>query len=174
MTATPIEKAVGKMLVAFGPVAVERIEAFLEAVTDEHLCPECAVKACREVSRHSKRRPVPADLIEATQDIQRSPDHMTHVADRNALGTDLRVWWATTAPAHVRKVWPELNSAQAVDVAARIEQFGYVEPTEDAIAVELGYVDDYGPTPERVWWLQSYPDLGPAPAPIPSMPRGDA
>lgn len=159
----PVDEAIGKMLMALGgKPEPERIVSFTDALDDAHLCHECGAKAARQLSATMKRRPFPGDLVDITRQVQESADHQSHVSDRMALGSDeLRVWWSGQAPVHVRKVWPELSGVQAVDVAARIASFGWVPPDPDAIAVELGYVDEYGPTPERQWWLDNYPDLTP-------------
>lgn len=172
MTGTPLERAVAKMLTAFGLVSAEKIEAFVEAIEDDHLCAVCAAKACRDLTRFSKRRPVPADLIEAARELQGRADHATHVADRKALGSDVSVWWTTEAPALVGKFWPELSAEQRVHAAQVIASTG-VSPSEEQIEVALGWVDQYGPTTERRWWLEMFPELGPEPLPVPAMSEAD-
>lgn len=170
-----LERAVGKMLLALGTRAEpERIVAFCEAVTDAHGCEQCAVRACRKMTAGMRRRPMPADLVDETRDVQDTAEHMTHVADRAALGPgSVHVWWTTEGPVHVRAAWPELSSDQAVAVASYIEDMEYVPPTPEAIAVELGFVDDHGPTVERQWWLLAHPEIVPAPPPDPRVPVGD-
>jgi len=171
---TPLDKAVGKMLMALGgKPEPERIISFTEALDDAHLCPQCGAKAARKISSTLRRRPFPGDLVDVTREIQGSAEHQAHLSDRAALGgNDLHIWWTTQGPVHVRAAWPELTGESAVRVAALLEGLGFVEPDAESIATELGTVDEYGPTWERRWWLEMHPELFP-PLPVPSMPKGD-
>jgi hypothetical protein len=161
-----LAEAIGKMLMAFGsrldPV---RVDAFVESLEDANLCAECGAVGAKRLTARQKRVPVPFDLIGETRDVQESAEHQAHVADHAQLGPgDLHAWWVTQAPAHIKKVWPQLDSNQAISVAQRLEQFGYVRPTVDAIVEELE---------DRSWWLGMYADLRPVPPPDARIPVGD-
>lgn len=163
---SPVAEAVGKMLLGFGarldPV---RVDAFLEALEDANVCMDCGAVASKRLTGRQKRTPVPFDLVDEARGIQASVVHQDHMSDRAELGQgDVHVWWVTEAPAHVRKAWPELDGGQAVAVAHRMEQFGYVPPSAEAIGLEL---DD------RKWWLGMYQDLSTATPPDPRLPKGD-
>lgn len=156
-----IEAAVTRMLSSFGvKVTPERVEAFTEAVVDEELCERCGVTAAKNLTRGSKRVPFPVHLMEETKEVMASAEHAIHVADRKALTTgDLGTWWVTEGPVHVRAAWPELSSEQAIAVAQKMYDLGYIPPDATEIATDLGFVDDNGPSIEREWWLKTMPEL---------------
>lgn len=165
---SPAAEAVGKMLLGFGarldPV---RVDAFLEALEDATVCMDCGAVAAKRLTGRQKRTPVPFDLVDEAREIQASIVHQDHMSDRAELGPgDTHIWWVTEAPAHIRKCWPELDGQQAIAVARRMEQFDYVSPSAEAIALEL---DD------RKWWLGMYPDLSEPVTvpPDPRLPKGD-
>jgi hypothetical protein len=153
--------AVGRMLLGFSSrVDPERIDVFVAAVEDERLCGTCAAGAAARLGRSASRAPVPSDLISETRDAMREPSHADHLADQRALGGgDEELWWSTKAPVAVRRAWPELSGEQARTVAEAIRGIGSARPRDEDVAIELGYVDERGPTTERRWWLDSYPDL---------------
>jgi len=172
-----LAKAVYRMLAGFqANVREERVEAFVSAVESSDVCTRCAAKAADRLGAESKKTLFPAHLVEAAWEVQGTSAHQYHVADRAALGPgDLAAWWRTEAPVIVRRYWPELNGETAIRVATVLGDLGYVDPDPHAIAVELGYVDDRGPTVEREWW---YRDSGiaelpaiPGPNPLANSPR---
>ena len=156
-----VESSIAKMLGAFGVrMTAERVEAFVDAVQDAQLCDRCVVRACRVVSREAKRVPFPVTLVEATRDEMGTADHATHVNERRQLTSgDLGAWWLSEAPVLIRKAWPELTGEQAITVAQTMESLGYVAPTWESIAADIGFVDQHGPSEERRWWLRNMPEL---------------
>lgn len=163
--------AVRKMLSAFqaGP-RDERVEVFVAAVIDAGCCGRCAARAADQIAAEFKKPPFPAHLVDEARAVQNTSAHQYHVADRAALGPgDLNAWWRTEAPVIVRRYWPELSGEAAVRVAVVLGSLDYVDPDPHAIAVELGYVDDRGPTNERLWWhrMSGVEGLPPEPGPNP-------
>lgn len=175
MSNAVFDRAVDQMLLSLGArPSPELTLAFTSAVERENLCLSCGAKAAEQMLSMLKRRPFPADLVESTKDVQnQTTEHVTHIADREALGAgDLHAWWITQAPVMVRVAWPELTSDQAVEIAKRLESLGYVSTDPKAIAHELGYVDQYGASPERQWWLDMYPETHTISV-DPAVPVGD-
>ena len=159
-----VDAAVTRMLSVFaGRITPDRVEAFTDAIMDEQLCERCAVRACRNVTRGSKRTPLPVNLVEETREEMATADHARHIAERRQLTSgDLGAWWRTEAPALVKKAWPELTGEQAIAIAKEMENLGYVGPEWDAIASDVGFVDETGPTVEREWWLNRLKYILPA------------
>lgn len=156
-----VESSIAKMLGAFGVrITPDRVESYVDAVNDEQLCDRCVVRACRTIVRESKRVPFAVALVEATREEMGSADHVTHINERRQLTSgDLGAWWLTEAPVFIRKAWPELTSEQAIEVAQKMEGLGYVAPTWESIAADIGFVDQHGPSEERRWWLRHMPEL---------------
>lgn len=159
-----VESAVTKMLGAFGVrVTADRVESYVEAVSDAELCERCAVRACRNLIRSANRTPFVVALVNETHDVMGSAEHNVHVTERKQIrGEDLGAWWSTEAPVLIRRAWPELTGEQAIALAQEMEKIGCVLPDWESIAADIGFVDERGPTTEREWWLQHMPHMIPA------------
>lgn len=167
-----LDAAVTRMLLAFtSKPSPERVTVFLDAIATAGVCHRCAAHAAKVLTAQSKRPPVPRDLVDETRSYLDSVAHHLHLEDRGVLGPgDTHAWWATEAPAIVRKHWPELSGDEAIRVASILGELEYVPPTAEAIAVEVGYVDRAGPTPERMWWQRRH-GIGAAPEKLPTQDR---
>jgi hypothetical protein len=154
------------MLAAFGAPTGERVAIYVEAVREAGACEPCAGAAARRLTRESKRRPTPADLLDATRSELATAAHRPHVSPRAALPDgDGETWWQTDGARIVRRRWPGLTPAQLETVLSELrrqERCGLVERHEVSIAVAIGWEDERGPTPERTRFLRllSSDDMG--------------
>jgi hypothetical protein len=153
---TDLVRAVTRMLGAFAAVSPERAEIYVEAVRDEHLCERCATEAARTLTRRAKRRPAPADLLDETRDVMATSLHAQHVPQRAQLGAgEPEGWWRRRAPALVLEAWPDLSDRELGLVCAELQRQASVEllqADKAEVRANLGWVDGYGPTTERLWW----------------------
>ncbi len=151
-----LARAVSRMLGAFGQASSDRVEVYLEAVREEGVCEPCAASAARRLLREAKRRPAPAELLEATRSELGSAAHAHHVAPSRSLPSgDGEAWWRTEGARVVRRLWPGLDDARAGTVLAELrrqERWGLVERSAASIAAAIGSEDERGPTPEREWF----------------------
>jgi len=151
-----LARAVSRLLAAFGAASADRAEIYVEAVRDEHLCERCAAQAARRLVREAKRRPTPAELLEAARAELATAAHAAHAPRRASLpsGAD-EGWWDEEGARIVREAWPGLNGRGLSVVLAELrrqERHGLVERSKGSIAAAIGWVDERGPTPEREWF----------------------
>jgi hypothetical protein len=163
-----LARAVARMLAAFGATSADRAELYVEALRAERLCELCGAAAAERLMREAVRRPVPAQLIDATRAQLGTAAHQHHVT-ASALPQGERTWWQTEAPRVVLRLWPELDAATAQAIADRLSTQEGVRADAGDIAVALGWADEHGPTPERQWWHRVW-----APARGVTLPGGDA
>lgn len=153
-----LARAVSRLLAATGTATADRVEIYVKAVREENVCESCAAAAARRLVREAKRRPTPAELLEAARAELGTAAHAAHAPRRASLpsGAD-DGWWEVEGARIVRQLWPGLGARELAAVVAELrrqERYGLVERTRGSIAAAVGWVDDRGPTPERDWFVR--------------------
>lgn len=150
-----LARHVSRMLGIFGVTSPDRVEAYLDAVREEHVCEACAATAARQLSREAQRRPTPRQLLDVARELMRASEHQRHVGRPSLPSGGGSAWLAAEGRATVLEVWPGISPRDLDLVMREVERqvsCGVLEPSRRGLVECLGWVDDRGPTTERRWW----------------------